>query len=98
MRGLAGSARNVHPEIWARWLQIVGKEMYMRCFPLALKKGTLVIGVSNSSWLHELSYLKTHILDRLAEEVGPDVVSDLRLVLDNNVGTNRAQPGERKDQ
>jgi len=82
LRDLAGTRPKAHSEIWARWHTVVGPEMYRRSFPVALRGTTLVVGVSSSSWLQELSFLKTAILDRIAEEIGPGVVSEITLVLD----------------
>jgi hypothetical protein len=82
LRDLAGTRPKAHSEIWARWLSVVGPEMYRRSFPVALRGTTLLVGVSSSSWLQELSFLKSAILDRIAEEVGPGVVTEITLVLD----------------
>ncbi len=82
LRDLAGTRPKAHTELWARWHAVVGPEMYRRSFPVALRGATLVVGVSSSSWLQELSFLKPAILDRIAEEVGPGVVAEITLVLD----------------
>jgi len=88
MRNLARDARGVHPEIWARWIEIVGPETYKRAFPRSLKGGTLLVGVVSSAWVQELSFLIPRLLDRIADEVGPDVVKEIKLVLDPAVGSN----------
>jgi hypothetical protein len=82
LRDLAGTQPKAHAELWARWRAVVGPEMYRRSFPIALRGTTLVVGVSSSSWLQELSFLKAAILDRVAEEIGPGVASEITLVLD----------------
>jgi hypothetical protein len=82
LRDLAGTQPKAHAELWARWRTVVGPEMYRRSFPVSLRGTTLVVGVSSSSWLQELSFLKSAILDRVAEEIGPGVVSEITLVLD----------------
>jgi len=90
LRDLAGTRPKSHAELWARWRTVVGPEMYRRSFPVALRGTTLVVGVSTSSWLQELSFLKTAILDRIAEEIGPGVVSEIKLVLDPQLGAEDA--------
>jgi hypothetical protein len=92
LRDLAGTRPKAHAELWARWLAVVGPEMYRRSFPIALRGSTLVVGVSTSSWLQELSFLKTAILDRIAEEIGPDIVSEIKLVLDPQLAVEDAGP------
>jgi hypothetical protein len=108
IRELSQGRRGAHAELWARWREIVGAEMYRRSFPVSLRGKTLVVGVVSSSWLHEMSFLKTALLDRLAEEIGPGVVSEIKLVLDTSIagadgelardggpaGPSRPDPGE----
>jgi hypothetical protein len=90
MRDLAGTRPKAHAEIWARWGDVVGAEMYRRSFPAALRGTTLVVGVSSSSWLQELSFLKQRIVDRIAEEFGPGVVTEITLVLDPQLAAEDA--------
>lgn len=90
LRQIGAGQRNVHPEIWARWISIVGERIARRAIPQALRGRTLVVGVASSSWLQELSYLKPTLLDHLAEEIGPAVVKDIKLVLDPSIGRESA--------
>lgn len=92
MRVMGTGARFIHPEIWARWFQIAGDQLYQRTFPRMYRDGVLTIAVVNSTWMHQLSFIKTQLLDRLAESVGPGVVRDIRFVLDSSVGKNRVMP------
>jgi len=85
LRKLALNFPEIHPEIWSRWQDIAGPQMYRRTFPLKLQQGILTVGVSSSTWLQQLSFLKESLLNRLDEEVGPDVVSEIRFVLDSSV-------------
>jgi hypothetical protein len=94
MRDMGSGARFIHPEIWARWFQIAGDQLYQRTFPRMYKDGLLTIAVVNSTWMHQLSFIKTQLLDRLAETVGPGAVKDIRFVLDSSVGKNRVLPPE----
>lgn len=84
--------RRVHPEIWARWTDLVGADLAGRTLPHALLGKTLIIGVATSAWLQELMYLKARLLERLQEEVGPDVVSDIKLKLDPAIRLRPTEP------
>jgi hypothetical protein len=75
----------IHAEIWSRWSDIVGPELAKRTIPEGFWGKTLVLAVKSSSWLHELSFLKLRMLERLAEEVGTDVVTDIRMVVDTEL-------------
>jgi hypothetical protein len=85
LRKLGTGNREIHPEIWARWHDIVGPDLAKRTLPRRLAGKTLLLAVSNSAWMHELSYLRTLIVERIAEEVGPNIVRAVRLVLATNM-------------
>ncbi len=85
LRQIGRDQRGVHPEIWARWSDIVGLNLGKRTFPRSLYRGTLVIAVSSSAWMNELAFLKRTLLERLAEEVGPKTVKEIKLVLDSSL-------------
>lgn len=89
LRGVFRGVRGAHPEIWSRWPQIAGREIARRAVPRSLRGGTLVLAVSSSVWMQELTYMKQRLLDAVADAVGPGVVRDVRLVLDPQVGATR---------
>jgi hypothetical protein len=82
MRRISRGQQGVHPEIWARWGDIVGSDLSKRAFPRRLKDSVLVVAVSSSAWMQELSYIKVNLIEKIGQEVGPDIVSDIRFVLD----------------
>jgi hypothetical protein len=82
MRDLVRGEPELHPELWARWSFIAGPLIANRALPLSLRKKVLTVVVENSSWLHELSFLKGMLLGRIAEEIGPTKVRDVRFMLD----------------
>ncbi|MDD5307727.1 MAG: DUF721 domain-containing protein [Deltaproteobacteria bacterium] len=84
MRELGRGQPGLHPEIWARWREIVGDDVARRSSPRTFRAGVLTIAVASSTWMQELSFLKERLLARLAEEAGPMVVRDLKFVLDRS--------------
>ena len=85
VREIGKGQRNIHPEIWARWIDILGKDLSSRAVPNGWKRGKLFIAVASSVWMQELSYLKPALLDKFAEAVGPSVVKEIHLVLDTTI-------------
>jgi hypothetical protein len=81
MRELGRGRPGMHPEIWARWREIVGEDVSRRAAPHGLRAGVLTIAVAGSTWMQELAFLKERLLARLAAEVGGATVRDLRFVL-----------------
>jgi len=78
--GRHGVARELREHrILARWRDIVGDTLSERTFPDGLERGVLWVRVKNSSWLHQLSFLKDDLVARLARELGdPPLVREIR--------------------
>lgn len=85
LRDIGKGQRGVHPEIWARWSEIIGPELSRRAIPVRLERGRLTVAVASSAWMNELSYMKNTLMDRFAEAVGPDVVKEIRFVVDHSI-------------
>jgi predicted nucleic acid-binding Zn ribbon protein len=61
------------------WAEIVGERVAVRAWPVGLKAGVLRVRVSNSAWLHELSFLKDALVGRANQIVGnPPLVKEIR--------------------
>jgi hypothetical protein len=78
--GKHGVARELREHrILARWREIVGETLSDRTFPDGLERGVLWVRVKNSSWLHQLSFLRDDLVARIARELGdPPVVREIR--------------------
>jgi hypothetical protein len=78
--GKHGVARELREHrILARWREIVGETLSERTFPDGLERGVLWVRVKNSSWLHQLSFLRDDLVARIARELGdPPVVREIR--------------------
>jgi predicted nucleic acid-binding Zn ribbon protein len=72
------------------WDAAVGPEVAKRARATAFRDGALVVEVTSSTWMNELTFLKPVILDRLAAELGPGVVRDIQFVMANRPGRGRA--------
>ncbi len=98
LRQISKGQKDVHPEIWARWGDILGFDLARRAIPRSLVGGILTVAVASSSWMQELSYLKPALLDRFREEIGITVVKDIRLTLDASLAGVLKDPKEKKQQ
>jgi len=65
------------------WPQIVGDRIAERCWPYHIKDGILLVAVTNSSWLHQLSFMKEDIVAKVNEAAGGDtaLVKEVRFEL-----------------
>ena len=63
----------------ARWEQIVGADIAAHCRPERLEGDTLTCVAESTAWATQIRMLSRTILDRLAVEVGKDVVRRLHV-------------------
>ncbi len=75
-----GIARELREHrILARWRDIVGHALADRTWPDGLDRGVLWVRVKNSSWLHQLSFLRDDLVVQLNRELGdPPLVREIR--------------------
>lgn len=65
--------------VLARWQQLVGPQIAGHAAPQSLRGGELVLVAESSAWATQLRLLAPRILLRIASEVGPDIVTRVRV-------------------
>jgi predicted nucleic acid-binding Zn ribbon protein len=78
-------------EVILGWPRIVGPEVAAHSEAFDLRKGTLWVAVSSSSWRQHIQFLKVRILEALAREFPGVSVTDIRCV-GNRGRTERPSP------
>lgn len=64
------------------WKQLVGERIAQRTAPGRFDQGVLWVRVSNSAWMHQLSFLKDELLEKINKGLGePVIVRELRFHL-----------------
>ena len=66
-----------------RWWEVVGKEIAEKSSPIGMSDKTLLVRTTSPGWSHQLSLMKTSIVEKLNER-GFEVV-DLRFVFKENI-------------
>ncbi len=51
--------------IWTHWPEVVGPKLANRCTPLKLQNLVLTLGVSNSTWLTQLQFMKLELMEKI---------------------------------
>ncbi len=64
------------------WPEMVGEMLAAHSRVRSIRGGVLEIGVDAPAWATELRYLESDLLDRAAREVGPGVVTSVRVVVE----------------
>lgn len=72
-------------EVIKAWQEIVGEDLAEHCRPQRLESGRLIVSVRDASWATELRYNGAYVLGKLADLLGPDVIT--RMVVTVNSGT-----------
>lgn len=57
-----------------RWRQVVGEQVAEHCTPETFEDKVLVVRADSTAWATQMQLLVPRLLDRLAQEVGKDVV------------------------
>ncbi len=64
--------------IWGAWEEIVGEPIARQARPQAIRNGILFVDVSHSTWIQQLQFLKTTLLDKINTYLGEPLIKDLR--------------------
>ena len=63
--------------VFSAWGELVGEAVAAHSVPAELHGGRLTVGVDDPAWATQLRWLTPDVLGRLAERLGPGVVTDL---------------------
>ena len=63
-----------------RWREVVGSELADHCTPETFEAGVLVVRTDSTSWAAALKQLVPQLLARLAKDVGPNVVREVKVL------------------
>jgi len=65
-------------QIWDLWEYALEKTIIENAKPGSFKDGTLLVHVSSSVWLHQLSFLKQDMQDKLNHVLGRELVKNIK--------------------
>jgi len=65
--------------VMGQWEALVGPDVAAHCRPERLDEGTLVLVAESTAWATQLRLLSRSIVERLAREVGPNLVRQVRV-------------------
>lgn len=73
------------------WSDIMPKQAQNYAQPVIIKNKTLIVTVSNSAWLHQLTIKKNGILKKVKHYLGNDEVDDIRFKIGKTDAPDRAR-------
>ncbi len=76
-------------KLWAQWSDVVGASIAAVTEPLAIYDQKILIWVSNPSWNHHLSYMKSEILQKINRDFGDPPLKDIHFTLTKRSTVNK---------
>lgn len=67
--------------IWSAWKEIVGESVSVNAQPRSIRNRILFIEVSHSTWIQQLQFLKTTLLEKINTFLGEPLIEDIRFRL-----------------
>ncbi len=68
-------------ELLSGWKEIFPPVICKHAKPIGIRGNELIIMVSSSAWLNELSFLKEELKNRLNEKAGKELIKGIRFYL-----------------
>lgn len=65
-------------DVWHLWDAAVGETIAQNARPAAYKGNLLIVHVSNSTWIHQLQFLKNDLISALNAALGQPLLTDIR--------------------
>jgi hypothetical protein len=67
--------------IWRAWEEIVGKSLALHAQPRSIHNRILFINVSHSTWIQQLQFLKSTLIEKINAYLGEYLIEDIRFKL-----------------
>jgi hypothetical protein len=67
--------------IWRAWEEIVGKSLALHAQPRSIHNRILFINVSHSTWIQQLQFLKSTLIEKINAYLGESLIEDIRFKL-----------------
>ncbi len=77
LQGLGIEKKVKEGKVFEVWEEAVGKKVASHTRPQRIKGGRLFVGVSDSAWLQELSFLKENIIKKINKRLGEETVKEI---------------------
>ncbi len=65
-------------QVWSLWNSAVGDGIANNTRPEAFKGKLLLVNVTNSTWMHQLQFLKKDIIKQINHALGKELVEEIK--------------------
>ena len=95
LRGLEIDGHLKTYSIWGAWKEIVGESVALHAQPHAIRNRILFVHVSHPTWVQQLQFLKSALIDKINTFLGEPLVRDIRFHLGKI--ESKTSPHQRKE-
>lgn len=67
--------------IWGAWKEIVGESVALHAQPRSIHNRILFLNVSHSTWIQQLQFLKSTLIEKINAYLGEPLIEDIRFKL-----------------
>ncbi|MGQ9647837.1 MAG: DciA family protein, partial [Thermodesulfobacteriota bacterium] len=78
--------------IWHPWKEIVGESVALHAQPRSIRNRILFIDVSHSTWIQQLQFLKSTLIEKINAYLGEPLIEDIRFRLGKISPPTRVAP------
>ncbi len=72
--------------VWDIWENAVGKPIAMNAKPDSFKDGILIVNVSSSTWIHQLTFLEKEMILNINKHLDQPLVKKIRFKIGKILG------------
>lgn len=92
LRSLGAPSVDALGSLFEDWPALVGERMASHVRPLRLSDTTLLLAVDEPGWATQVRWMAAELLDRLAEGLGPGVVTAIDVRMETPSTRRRGTP------
>jgi predicted nucleic acid-binding Zn ribbon protein len=81
-----------------QWREIIGEPVGSHTWPVQVRFKKLYLIVRNSVWLQQLMFLKPTLLDKVNEQAGSELITDIAFRVGEIPDVRRAAPASQRQQ
>jgi hypothetical protein len=72
-------SRLAEVRVQREWREMIGEPIASHAWPVQIRFKKLYLVVENSVWLHQLTFLKPVLLEKLQAAIGPDRITEIMM-------------------
>lgn len=81
-------------KLWNKWSEVVGATIAANTEPVGYQHRVLWVWVKSSTWMQQLIFMKSHIIENINKFAGHQYIKDIRFTMNRREIPNAAESEE----